>query len=764
MSPKVSIIIPFRDQPILTLKCFESIEKNTKVVYEIIAVDDHSTSETVAIVSGFLKGRKNCLLVRLKGKEGFPCAINLGIEKASAACLVLLNNDTLVPRFWLSRLLDCLERSGEKLHLDKVGLVGPVSNYAAGIQGISNAKISESEFEAWAERYFQANRENWVYTNFLSGFCLLFKRAILDDIGFFDERFSPGGHEDNDFLLRAKLKGWKAVVDGSVFVYHLGSQTIRNSPWMRGGLWNRSKYREKWKVTRPQKLVAMYRIKNVEKWIGESLEKTSELCDEIVVLDDGSTDRTLEIVRKFPKVVELRHYERELNEFRDRQELLEMAKGRNPDWILAIDGDEVWEEKVDRAYLDRLMNPPNPDINSYIVRYFAFWDDLENYRSDGIFGRMSNIRLFRNLPDQKFWTDHPVGFHVNSVPPQPSGGEALTNIRVLHFGYVDEKERRRKWEWYEAQDKEKREKDIGGKDYRHLVSTHVSRRRWAPKNRVSLCMITRDEEEELDDFLYECWSLMDEIIIVDTGSKDKTIEVAKSYGAKVFQVDWTDFAAARNRALSEATSEWILQMDPDERFQDRNWGALLGLIEQLETDAFLFDIANFHRDGRVTFTEMIRLFKRLPGLQYEGVVHESVELSLIEKGARIQKPQVRIDHFGYLKKVEKVRAKLEQYEALNRKQIELTPNDARPYYNLALHYLNDGKEEEGFELLLKSHKLNPNYYPARKELALVYLRKAQEHFRELQKLLPKFHAHRGFIDRALEFLDKAGIEPIVVGR
>ena len=92
-----------------------------------------------------------------------------------------------------------------------------------------------------------------------------------------------------------------------------------------------------------QKIVAMYRIKNEERWIEKSLESASEICQEIVILDDCSTDNTVSICKKFPNVVEIHERKEELplDEARDRKEVFLMALKRNPDYVLSLDADQI---------------------------------------------------------------------------------------------------------------------------------------------------------------------------------------------------------------------------------------------------------------------------------------------------------------------------------------------------------------------------------------------------------------------------------------
>ncbi|HAV43652.1 TPA: hypothetical protein DCX15_06565, partial [bacterium] len=474
-----SIIMPCHNNLAYTSLAVESLFRHTKLPFELILVDEASTDGSKGYFDELRRSKTNVKVVT-KGQEGFTSAVNRGLEIARGDLLCVVNNDLAFTPNWLDQLVLCLKTAGEKLHIREVGLVGPASNYVGGFQAVNNMRYTLSEVDSVAEKFHELNEGNWHYTHFLSGFCLLFTRKVFEEVGFLDERFNPGGFDDNDYCLRAFRKGFALIIAGDTFIHHFGSKTLDLPPFkhMKRGMANQEKFIRKWLDDKSQKVFAMYRIKNVERWIGQSLAKTSEFADGIVILDDGSKDGTPEIVKQFPKVVDYKYHNRSLQEARDRQELLEMTKSYNPDWIVAIDGDEVWEDKVNRDYIQRLARPFDPEINAYVVRYFTFWDDIKHYRADGIFGSMSNIRMFRNLPNQFMHSDHPQGFHVNSVPRFPWGCRAVTSIRVKHYGYVNEEDRLRKFLFYTKFDTDKRRTDIGNEDYHHLVSQTVRRRKW----------------------------------------------------------------------------------------------------------------------------------------------------------------------------------------------------------------------------------------------------------------------------------------------
>src|SRR3989344_3396846 len=106
---------------------------------------------------------------------------------------------------------------------------------------------------------------------------------------------------------------------------------------------------------------------------------------------------------------------------------------------------------------------------------------------------------------------------------------------------------------------------------------------------ISLCMITKNEERYLEQCLNSVKDIIDEIIIVDTGSTDKTKEIAKKFNAKIIDFKWIDdFSAARNESLKHATKDWILVLDADENIGKESVAAVKKLVENKENDAYSF--------------------------------------------------------------------------------------------------------------------------------------------------------------------------------
>ncbi len=156
---------------------------------------------------------------------------------------------------------------------------------------------------------------------------------------------------------------------------------------------------------------------------------------------------------------------------------------------------------------------------------------------------------------------------------------------------------------------------------------------------ISLCMIVKNEEKVLGRCLESLKGLFEEIIIVDTGSVDRTKEIALKYGAKIYDFDWiNDFSAARNFAFSKATCDYIYSADADEVIDKENYlkfQALKSVLELNPTDDLPVDIVQMYYCGQLSsksvynFDKELRpkLYKRIRSFIWEEPIHEQVRLN-----------------------------------------------------------------------------------------------------------------------------------------
>ncbi len=175
------------------------------------------------------------------------------------------------------------------------------------------------------------------------------------------------------------------------------------------------------------------------------------------------------------------------------------------------------------------------------------------------------------------------------------------------------------------------------------------------ENMISLCMIVRDEAGNLARCLRSAAQVVDEIIVVDTGSTDQTRSIAESCGAIVRFVPWTgSFSAARNASLELAGGNWILFLDADEELTETGYDSLHALITAAEVEGYFCKIINYigNQAHPETSPDLVfRLFRHQPGYRFRGAVHEQIADVILELNPaaafRIAGAPV-IRHYGYL--------------------------------------------------------------------------------------------------------------------
>jgi tetratricopeptide (TPR) repeat protein len=190
---------------------------------------------------------------------------------------------------------------------------------------------------------------------------------------------------------------------------------------------------------------------------------------------------------------------------------------------------------------------------------------------------------------------------------------------------------------------------------------------------VSLCMIVKDEEAMLPRSLAAVAPFVDELIVVDTGSTDRTVGIAESFGATVLHHPWDgDFAAARNVGLDAATSDWLMYLDADEVLVDGEGERLRELLGHTWREAIFLTESNHVgelEDGVAVEHNALRLFRNRPEYRFEGRVHEQFAHRLPSFPERVEYSQVRIEHFGYLGAVRDAKGKANRNLELLERQI-----------------------------------------------------------------------------------------------
>ncbi|APO42849.1 hypothetical protein BS614_01315 [Paenibacillus xylanexedens] len=215
-------------------------------------------------------------------------------------------------------------------------------------------------------------------------------------------------------------------------------------------------------------------------------------------------------------------------------------------------------------------------------------------------------------------------------------------------------------------------------------------------------MIVKDEEELLPHCLASVQGAVDEMIVVDTGSSDRSAEIAKQYGAVVVAFEWCeDFAAARNAGLERASGDWILFLDADEaldraaREQLRSWTAVSGC------DGLFLNIHNYTGTGQqgVTVNPVLRLFRNASEYRFEGRIHEQIAAAICRRNpeAAFHVTDMVIHHYGYQTAIVERKDKVNRNVRLLQQAVEEEPDQPFHHYNLGVEYLRVGEAEQALE-------------------------------------------------------------------
>lgn len=209
--------------------------------------------------------------------------------------------------------------------------------------------------------------------------------------------------------------------------------------------------------------------------------------------------------------------------------------------------------------------------------------------------------------------------------------------------------------------------------------------------KLSACVITKNEEENIGTWLASMKKIADEMIVVDTGSTDRTVEMAKEAGARVFHHTWqNDFAAAKNAALEKAEGDWILFLDADEYFSPQTLPKVRPLLEKVEASpkpivGVICRLINIDKDQDNRFMGAIfqlRIFRNSRDLRYEGKIHEHIVDVRREEHEMFATPELVIFHTGY--SLHLVRKKLERNLDFLRQKEEAQGESVDD----ALHYMD----------------------------------------------------------------------------
>ncbi|RKY88243.1 hypothetical protein DRQ09_03190 [candidate division KSB1 bacterium] len=270
-----------------------------------------------------------------------------------------------------------------------------------------------------------------------------------------------------------------------------------------------------------------------------------------------------------------------------------------------------------------------------------------------------------------------------------------------------------------------------GKDLLKSINSSPYIKRKEPE--ISVCMIVKNEEEMLPRCLDSVIDIADELIIVDTGSTDKTVEIAKSYGAKVYHHPWKNsFSEARNHTHEHATKDWIFSIDADEELEREDIPKIMMAKWQKDYDAICVAIYSSlpGQLGGVSRGKHYypRFYRRRKDIYYYGIVH-----NLLKMPENSAMSDIRIYHYGYDLDQKRMWEKFKRSLSLLLKQVDENPDDPFVRFNIAQMYLSRNFSNEAEEHIHRALKiLSPEneeqqhlYLMSLYQLALVHFRRGE---------------------------------------
>lgn len=242
MTRKVSIIILCHNDQACLKNCAASIERHTQPgSCELLIVDNGSGREARGELEAIKRrSRFPVRLLRNRTNRFFGPANNQGLAAARHPYVLFLNADTVVTPGWLPALVSALDSD------PRLGLIGPMTNSAVGLQLVNDRCNDVRGLTRWFQAWKKGRRAEVRLVPWIIGFCVLMHRELAVRLGGFDELYGPGGYEDYDLCLKARLAGYETGIASRAYVHHFGGRGYGGMDYDGMRKSNREIYRAKW--------------------------------------------------------------------------------------------------------------------------------------------------------------------------------------------------------------------------------------------------------------------------------------------------------------------------------------------------------------------------------------------------------------------------------------------------------------------------------------------------------------------------------------
>ncbi|MBP7529951.1 MAG: glycosyltransferase, partial [Syntrophorhabdaceae bacterium] len=754
-----SIIIPISGANDSARRCIESIRGHVEEPYEVIIIKSEKV-KTPPWMEKLLTGDTCYTITGDPQATSYAPACNQALGKAAGQYVLILDMNTSMLKGTLTKMLECINRS------PGYGIAIPASNCAIGIQQMPGVeRLSLKEFEEYAPAFCRRNSHRRVITYEADCTCVLIKRSLIDTIGFFNEDIETPYFVVNDYRMRALVEGQHTVLAGDSCIY-LNHEGPRQKGFDKV-------FHELWDKFDPnseagRKLSPHVAMKNARDHYGkgrlneavqaimEGIKYTPEdgdlyYCLAEILLDAKLYDQAMEAMESLP--------ENEKDSLRALEMLgycsfylgLAEEAGNYADRALSLSGDST--RTLDLKGLLAMASEDRQKAEAFFRQAIATDPCFANaYVNLGVLkwhgnGGTEALNLIEKgfilSPDT---TDFSATYHsaVTALSEFFRAERVLLealglfpmnkNLSFLYIGTLLQQEK-----YLEAMKQTEKSMVAFGIDDGILKAALQIRDKVGPgklnepyrKGSLSVCMIVKNEEEQIAKCLMSLKPIADEIIVVDTGSTDKTKEISQALGAHVYDFPWTnDFSEARNFSMSKAKGQWILIHDADEVVSACDYEKLRRVLNQNTARPVAYSLItrNYSTDsvyegwtansgeypdeeaGTGWFpSPKVRLLTNDGRFRFENPIHELLEPSLKRANVDIKSGDVVIHHYGQADP-DRGQAKAEMYYLIGKKKLETDGNQEAALRELAVQARAIGKYDESIELWNRYLTVKPDHY------------------------------------------------------
>ena len=762
----VSIIVSLDGIQNRVKECLKSIQVHTAAPYEILLIDREAAKGMLKWAQQIVESNDHYHLIACTRQAGWAECINQAVEKANGDLIVLMHNDVVLPEGWLNAFLMGINFE------PNTGVVGPMSNRTTGIQQVIQTDESDrTDFEAAAAEFYEQNQYRRVAMPKLSDVCLVFRRELVEKIGSFDKQFVSAEIGVEDFCNRAAAAGYQNWAAADTYVYHYDRHKIKKNAATKNsaGAEDRKKVKEKWSGMPNTEAGAFQTV--------QLLAKADELSQK------GQVDRAVEIllvaIGTQPQEKCLYFTLAEVliaaKRFQDAKEALNEMPPTNGDpepQMLELLGYaeeglanyEASQTCVEQVLVINPQHAPALNLKGILDYHNGDRDSAEKHFKQAInadpgYGEpytnlgMLQLEAERQADALRFFekgfrltpTDADIAANYHSLVAETAGYEKAENVaseaatlypnnQKIKYMLIDFLVQQGKYEMA-MPEIEDTIIEFGIEDgilaaalkFRGKIGP-MTVDKSAKKAPVSVCMIIKDEEKYLARCLASVKPIVDEMIVVDTGSTDRSKDIAVTFGARVYDYEWdNDFAAARNFSISKASGEWILILDGDEGISPLDYDPFNKIVIKKPKAPVAYSITtrNYNKlanivgwvpnDGKYPAeeagigwlpSEKVRLFYGKDQIWFEGAVHELVDPVLKRNSIEIRKCSIPVHHYGRLDQA-KLNRKGEIYFEIGEKKLLEMGEDVNTLRELAIQATILERNQEALDLWQRLLALNP---------------------------------------------------------